>query len=82
MSKYIDIDFSISTSNIAEAYLNREMIKHSDKVYVLADSSKINKCGFGKISDLNQIDVFITDKNIEEEDLKKLEKAGINVVIA
>ncbi len=78
----IDIDFGISTSNVAEASLNQQMIKHADKVYVLGDSSKVNKRGFGKICDLSKVDVFITDSHIEKEEVQKLESIGINVVIA
>ncbi len=77
----IDTEFGISTSNAAEAHLNKLMIESASKVYVLADSSKINKRGFGKICDLDQIDVFITDSGIEPNDLKKLEEAGINVYV-
>lgn len=77
----IDIDFGISTSNAAEAHLNNIMIERADKVYILADSSKINKRGFGKICDINKIDVLITDSRIEKQDLEKLEGVGVNVVI-
>lgn len=77
----IDIDFGISTSNAAEAHLNNIMIERSDKVYVLADSSKINKRGFGKICNIDKIDVLITDNNIEKSDLKKLESVGVEVII-
>jgi DeoR/GlpR family transcriptional regulator of sugar metabolism len=42
------MDFGISTSNAAEAHLNQLMIECSDKVVILADSSKLNKKGFGK----------------------------------
>lgn len=78
----IDAEFGISTSNAAEAHLNEAMIESVNKIYILADSSKINKRGFGKICDLDKIDVLITDKGIEKEDLMKIEEAGINVVIA
>ncbi len=78
----IDVDFGISTSNVAEASLNKQMINRADKIYVLGDSSKVNKRGFGKICELSKVDVFITDDQIEQEEVQKLESAGINVVIA
>ncbi len=71
----------ISTSNAAEAHLNKLMVESASKIYVLADSSKINKRGFGKICDLDQIDVLITDSGIEANDLKNLEDAGVNVYV-
>ncbi len=78
----IDPNFGISTSNAAEAHLNRVMIEQADTVYVLADSSKVGKRGFGRICGLEHINAFITDINIEKEDLIDLEKAGVDVIIA
>lgn len=77
----IDTHFGISTSNAAEAHLNKIMIDRADKVYVLADSSKINKCGFGKISNIDKIDVLITDEFIKKSNIKELESVGVEVVI-
>lgn len=78
----IDTAFGISTSNAAEAHLNRIMIEQADTVYVLGDSSKVNKRGFGRICGLEQVNTFITDKGIEQEELERLEEAGVNVIIA
>ncbi|MBK1894325.1 DeoR/GlpR family DNA-binding transcription regulator [Chryseobacterium paridis] len=76
----IDMEFGISTSNAAEAHLNQLMIECSDKVMILADSSKLNKKGFGKIASLDKIDYLITDEGILEEDKKNLEEIGLTVV--
>ena len=78
----IEVDFGISTSNANEAHLNQIMIEQSDAVFVLADSTKVNKRSFAKICDMDKINFFITDNQIEEEDLKKLEDAGVQVIIA
>jgi DeoR/GlpR family transcriptional regulator of sugar metabolism len=48
---------------------------------VLADSTKMNIRGFGKICNLNKIDVLITDDGIDVETKMRLEEIGINVVI-
>jgi DeoR/GlpR family transcriptional regulator of sugar metabolism len=50
--------------------------------FVLADSTKMNIRGFGKICNLNKIDVLITDDGIDVETKMRLEEIGINVVIA
>lgn len=78
----IDINFGISTSNAAEAHLNRAMIEQADTVYVLGDSTKVDKRGFGRICGLDRVNTFITDSKIEQEDIERLEEAGINVIIA
>jgi DeoR/GlpR family transcriptional regulator of sugar metabolism len=57
------------------------MIECSDKVVILADSSKLNKKGFGKIAPLDKIDYLITDNDILEEDRAVLEEAGVSVIV-
>lgn len=78
----IDLNFGISTSNAAEARLNQVMIEQSDKVVVLADSTKINKRGFGKITGIENIDILITNQPVDEVFLKEVEDLGIEVIIA
>lgn len=77
----IDLDFGISTSNAAEAHLNQLMIECSDHVVILADSSKLNKKGFGKIASLDKIDYLVTDVHISDEDRIGLEEAGVSVIV-
>ena len=42
----------------------------------------MNVKGFGKICNLDKIDVLITDEGIDAETKTKLEEIGIDVVIA
>lgn len=78
----IDFDFGLSTSNAMEAHLNLLMIKSADKVYILADSTKINKRGFGKICEIHKMDALITDSGISAKDFATLSDMGIEVIIA
>lgn len=78
----IHLDFGMSTSNALEAHLNQAMIEVAEKVIVLADSTKMNIRGFGKICNLNKIDILITDDGIDNETKAKLEELGIDVVVA
>ena len=76
----IDPEFGISTSNAAEAHLNQIMMECADQTVILADSSKLNKKGFGKISGLDQVDYLITDNGICAEDRAGLEEVGVKVM--
>lgn len=78
----IDLDFGISTSNSAEAKLNQVMIEQADKVIVLADSTKINKRGFGRIAGLERVDTVITDEEIDSEFKGLLKERGIEIIVA
>ncbi|CAN5881977.1 transcriptional repressor AgaR [soil metagenome] len=71
----------LSTPNVEEAHLNRIMIEISKKVVVVTDSSKFLKRSFAFIAPISAVDVVVTDAGIPLEDQKKLENAGIQVII-
>ncbi|WP_257656633.1 DeoR/GlpR family DNA-binding transcription regulator [Parapedobacter lycopersici] len=77
----IDLDFGLTTTNAQEAHLNRKMMEVSQKVIVLADSTKFGKRGFGRICGIEEIDRIITDKGISPHTVKELERAGVKVTI-
>lgn len=77
----IDLEFGLTTANVMEARLNREMIKVSQKTIVLADSSKFGKRGFGRICGFDNIDEIITDDKISNFTKSELEEFGIKVTI-
>ncbi len=71
----------LSTPNVEEAHLNRIMIDISKKVIVVADSSKFYKRSFALIAPVSKVDTVVTDAGILPEDQKKLENAGVEVII-
>jgi len=78
----IDVDFGLSISNLAEAGLNKKMIKSAQSVAVLADSTKFGKRGIGKICELREVQYIITDESAPSNLIKQIEKKGIKVIIA
>ncbi|SFG16459.1 transcriptional repressor AgaR [Pontibacter chinhatensis] len=77
----IDLEFGLTTTNVMEAHLNRQMIKVSQKTILLADSTKFGKRGFGKICGFEDIDQIITDKGVSDYVVRALEGMGIKVTI-
>lgn len=77
----IDLEFGLTTTNVMEAHLNREMIKVSQKTIVLADSTKFGKRGFGRICGFEDIDEIITDQGLSSYTKKTLEELGTKVTI-
>lgn len=78
----IDPSFGISTSTTVEVELNRMMIENSEKVILLADSSKIGKRGFSKIIGIEDLDILITDSQIDKEDYNGIRELGVEIIIA
>jgi len=74
-------DKGVFTPSVSEAALSNYMIKISRQVIVVADSSKLNRRSFVKISDFKDIDVLITDRNISNKDIKNIEKQNVKVVV-
>lgn len=77
-----DTSHGLSTPNSEEAHLNQIMIKISKKVIVVADSSKFERRRFAFIAPLSDVDMVITDSGIKDEDKNRLEKNGVEVIIA
>lgn len=78
----IDFDFGITTTDMREAYLNQRMMKTAQKTIVLADATKFGKKGFAKISNLEDVDVIITDERIKPTEAALIEELGIKLIIA
>jgi DeoR family transcriptional regulator of aga operon len=78
----IDVDFGISISNLDEATLNQKMISTAQTVVILADSTKFDRRGLGRVCGLEQIQYIVTDNKVSKNNIKVLEDRGIKVIIA
>lgn len=77
----IDLESGLTTTNMLEASLNVAMIAASQKVVVLADSSKFGRRGFSKICDLDAVDLIITDSGVQSRYVDRLRERGIEVMV-
>lgn len=77
----IDLEYGLTTTSVGEAHLNRQMIKASQKVIVVSDSTKFGRRGFGRICGLEEANQIITDSGIPDHYVKQLEAMGIEVTI-
>ena len=62
----------LTTANPDLALLKAAMIASAEKVFLLADASKLHRVDFQKFADLSDIDVLITDRGIARQDLDRL----------
>lgn len=56
--------------------------RQAEKLIVLADSSKLGKTSNFLFAPLSEVDVLITDNHADPEIVRKIEQAGVEVVIA
>ena len=78
----INLETGITCSNLAEASLTTAMMKSCTQTVVLADSSKFGRRGFGKIGNIEDIDIIVTDSGIPSTMRKKIEDLGVQILIA
>lgn len=74
-------DEGFFTVNPAEAELKRTMMDCGKEIIVVMDSSKVNKVTFSFVSDFSKIDKFITDDGVSEDVIRKLDQAGVEVIV-
>lgn len=78
----IDLDFGFSITNLAEATLNQKMIDTAQTVVIMADSTKFDRRGLGKICGFEQVHYIITDNKIPATVVNQIEERGVKVIIA
>ena len=55
------------------------MIENAKQNIIITDSSKIGKDGFCNICRLPDVDLLITDRNVDSAELEKIAASGINI---
>ena len=78
----VALDAGLTYPSFADLQLKEAMIKAASHVYLVADSSKINKSSFTRLGALEVIQSFITDAGISDADAQAFEARGIQVLIA
>ena len=77
-----DTTHGLSTPNSEEAHLNQIMIHTAKKVIVVTDSRKFLRRRFAFIGPITCVNTVITDSAIRDEDRTRLEKNGVEVIVA
>ena len=78
----IDPEYGISTANHAEAQI-KKMIAAAAKVRIaLADHSKFGKQSFAFVGPVTDINILVTDGAAPEHDIRRLQEAGVEVLIS
>lgn len=78
----VSLDAGLTYPSFADLQLKEAMIKAASHVYLVADSTKINKSSFTRLGSMDVIQSFITDDGISAADIKEFERRGVNVLVA
>ena len=70
----VALDTGLTYPSFADLQLKQAMIRAASHVYLVADSTKINRSSFTRLGTLDVIHSFITDDGIRDEDAKRVRK--------
>ena len=76
----ISLKIGLTDYLMDEVLVEKKMLGIAEKVYVLADSSKIESNSLIKIDDLTKDMIIITDSNLDKELKNKYSKKGIEII--
>jgi DeoR/GlpR family transcriptional regulator of sugar metabolism len=76
----LDPQFGLSTPDLLEAQLNTFMMRVSQEVIVVADSSKFGRRSLSNIGDVSQVSKIITDKGATPSMIAALQAKGVEVI--
>ena len=77
----IDMDIGITNADMFEVPIKQEIRRCSNKLVLIADSSKFDKKSFYFVMPISDIDVIITDSNISENNIKLIKENNIKLII-
>lgn len=78
----VALDAGLTYPSFADLQLKEAMIKAASHVYLVADSTKINRSSFTRLGALELVQTFITDDAISDADASAFEARGIELLIA
>jgi DeoR/GlpR family transcriptional regulator of sugar metabolism len=77
----IGLDGSLYNADMGLARVDRKMRQQAERMYILADSSKIGKTALVRQSFLQDVDGLITDSGIAPGHRKAFKQLGVNVIV-
>ena len=77
-----DFEFGVSWANVEETAINRAMLKASQEIILVMDSSKFNKRSVSRIAHFSEVDTVVSDTDMTEEVREKIRALGCELMLA
>ena len=81
-AKGLDPVAGITSSDEAEAAINRVMVTQAKRTVVVIDASKLGHVDFSRICRVSEVDTILTDKSAPPEMVATLLQSGVEVILA
>ncbi|HBX44331.1 DeoR/GlpR family DNA-binding transcription regulator [Limibacterium fermenti] len=76
----ISANMQLTYPSLSDLMVKSAMIKSSDEVYLVADSSKIGISAFANLGSISLVKALITDKNISNEYIDKIKEKNVEIL--
>jgi DeoR family fructose operon transcriptional repressor len=78
----VSLEDGLTTTDPAEAFTKKLVLRRATHVVLLADSRKFGGHSFVHAGDLGSINVLVTDTGIDERSVRSLQRRGVTVIRA
>ena len=78
----VTLSNGVTTAGILEADVNQYMLKASEEVIIVADSSKIGIIGLVSLTHLNHVNKLVTDLDAPPDFVDSVRNLGVEVILA
>ena len=78
----VSVDYGLSTPSIDMANIKTGLVEAAEEVFLLCDSSKINRNSLVVFAPISQVDVMITDNKADQDFVSAVTEAGVRVICA
>ena len=78
----LSLDAGLTTTDPSEAFTKERVLSRAREVVLLADSSKLGSRSFAHAGRLDQLDIVITDAELDETADAVFASAGVRVLVA
>lgn len=78
----LDLDAGITTIDQAEAAINRVMVRQAKRTVAVLDATKLGTVGFSRICHVREVAAVLTDASADPAVLRRLDQAGVEVLVA
>jgi DeoR/GlpR family transcriptional regulator of sugar metabolism len=75
----VDIERGVTTPTIEKAEVKKQIMKSSEKVMLVTDSSKFGRTSFAKICSIDEFELIITDRNLDKKILEELRNLNVSI---
>lgn len=75
----VSAEEGVTTYHHLEAEVNRQMLDRVNKTIVVADYTKISRTSFAYINSIGSVDILVTNKNSNQDEINAIKEKGVEI---